>query len=262
MAQRAADRMRGPRDARDVRDVGRRRARIQWAPSSSDVSFAYPDAEGILKNVSFSIRPGERVAIVGPSGVGKTTLMNMIPRFHDPTGGRVLVDGTPTTQWPLAHLRAGVGVAFQEVFLFNCSIWADVLYGRTDSEIEEVIRACTVTGAHDFIQKLPVGYASMPSAMGGRFSRGERQRITLARAILKSPRILIMDEATSSLDPEAGATVIRSIFEALPDSSILLITHDPAIWRLADRVIELTPEGVRELSAPGRAESGAAAIRP
>ncbi|MGP1309538.1 MAG: ABC transporter ATP-binding protein [Phycisphaerales bacterium] len=203
------------------------------------VDFEYPEHETVLRDVSFVVEPGERVAIVGPSGVGKTTLANLIPRFHDPSSGRVLVDGTPTTEWPLASLRAGVGVAFQEVFLFNCSLWENVLYGRTDSSVEEVIRACRVTGAHDFIERLPIGYASTPGAMGSRFSRGERQRITLARAILKSPKILIMDEATSSLDPEAAARVVREVFEALPDSTILLITHDPAIWKLADRVIRL-----------------------
>lgn len=220
------------------------------------VGFAYPDQEETVKDVSFTIEPGERVAIVGPSGVGKTTLANIIPRFHDPTSGRVLVDGRPTTEWPLGQLRAGIGVAFQEVFLFNCSIWENVLYGRTDSTVYEVIDACKVTGAHDFIEKLPVGYASTPGAMGGRFSRGERQRISLARAILKSPRILIMDEATSSLDPAAGVEVIRSVFEALPDSTIVVITHDPAIWRLADRVIEITPEGVEVRVT--RARDGAA----
>lgn len=203
------------------------------------VDFEYPEHETVLRDVSFVVEPGERVAIVGPSGVGKTTLANLIPRFHDPSSGRVLVDGTPTTEWPLASLRAGVGVAFQEVFLFNCSLWENVLYGRTDSSVEEVIRACRVTGAHDFIERLPIGYASTPGAMGSRFSRGERQRITLARAILKSPKILIMDEATSSLDPEAAARMVREVFEALPDSTILLITHDPAIWKLADRVIRL-----------------------
>lgn len=221
------------------------------------VGFAYPDQEQTVKDISFTIEPGERVAIVGPSGVGKTTLANLIPRFHDPTAGTVLIDGRPTTDWPLGQLRAGIGVAFQEVFLFNCSIWENVLYGRTDSTVYEVIDACKVTGAHDFIEKLPVGYASTPGAMGGRFSRGERQRISLARAILKSPRILIMDEATSSLDPAAGVEVIRSVFAALPDSTIVVITHDPAIWRLADRVIEITPTGVEVRVNPARVGVGA-----
>lgn len=206
------------------------------------VRFRYPDAEGdVLRDLSFTINPGERVAITGPSGAGKSTLASLIPRFHEPSEGRVLVDDRAVTDWPIAALRAGIGVAFQEVFLFNCSLWENVLYGRADSSVQDVIRACEITGAHDFIERLPIGYASSPGAMGSRFSRGERQRITLARAILKSPRILILDEATSSLDPEAGAAVVRAVFEALPSSTIILITHDPAIWGLADRRIEIAP---------------------
>lgn len=219
--------------------------------SFEGVGFAYPDHEETLRDVSFVVEPGERVAIVGPSGVGKTTLANLIPRFHDPTSGRVLIDGRPTTEWPLAQLRAGIGVAFQEVFLFNCSLWENVLYGRTSSSVHEVIDACKITGAHEFIDKLPVGYAETPGAMGSRFSRGERQRITLARAILKSPRILILDEATSSLDPEAGVRVIKAVFEALPDSTIILITHEPAIWKLADRIIEVAPHDAGVASRAG-----------
>jgi ABC-type multidrug transport system fused ATPase/permease subunit len=203
------------------------------------VGVGYGEEGEILTDVSFVVEPGERVAIAGPSGIGKTSLANLIPMFHSATSGRVLIDDRPVNEWPLAALRAGIGVAFQEVFLFNCSLWENVLYGRTESSVHEVIHACKVTGAHDFIDRLPIGYATTPGAMGTRFSRGERQRITLARAILKSPRILIMDEATSSLDPEAGTQVIRAVFEALPDSTIILITHDPAIWRLADRVIRL-----------------------
>jgi subfamily B ATP-binding cassette protein MsbA len=211
------------------------------------VRFRYPEAEGdVLRDLSFTINAGERVAITGPSGAGKSTLASLIPRFHEPTEGRVLVDDRPLAQWPIGALRAGIGVAFQEVFLFNCSLWENVLYGRTDSSVHEVIRACEITGAHEFIERLPIGYASSPGAMGSRFSRGERQRITLARAILKSPRILILDEATSSIDPEAGASVIRAVFEALPDSTIIVITHDPAIWGLADRRIEIAPLVVDE----------------
>jgi subfamily B ATP-binding cassette protein MsbA len=216
------------------------------------VRFRYPEAEGdVLRDLSFTINPGERVAITGPSGAGKSTLASLIPRFHEPTEGRVLVDDRPLAEWPIGALRAGIGVAFQEVFLFNCSLWENVLYGRTDSSVHEVIRACEITGAHEFIERLPIGYASTPGAMGSRFSRGERQRITLARAILKSPKILILDEATSSIDPEAGAAVIKAVFEALPNSTIIVITHDPAIWGLADRRIEIAP-----LAPPGSGETG------
>jgi ABC-type multidrug transport system fused ATPase/permease subunit len=213
------------------------------------VGVGYGDEGEILTDVSFVVEPGERVAISGPSGIGKTSLANLIPAFHSATSGRVLIDDRPVNEWPLAALRAGIGVAFQEVFLFNCSLWENVLYGRTESSVHEVIHACKVTGAHDFIDRLPIGYATTPGAMGTRFSRGERQRITLARAILKSPRILIMDEATSSLDPEAGTQVIKAVFEALPDSTIILITHDPAIWKLADRVIHLAAPLNRQDSA-------------
>lgn len=214
-----------------------------------NVRFAYPESEGdVLRDLSFTINPGERVAITGPSGAGKSTLASLIPRFHQPTEGRVLVDDRAVDEWPMVELRASVGVAFQEVFLFNCSLWENVLYGRTDSSVQEVIRACEITGAHKFIERLPIGYASTPGAMGSRFSRGERQRITLARAILKMPKILILDEATSSLDPEAGAAVIRAVFEALPNSTIILITHDPAIWGLADRRIEIAPINERATS--------------
>lgn len=244
-----------PDDEEDIEPAGEA-PDVQGSIVFDKVRFAYPGAEeDVLRDLSFTINPGERVAIVGPSGAGKSTLANLIPRFHEPSEGRVLVDGRSVSEWPLTQLRAAVGVAFQEVFLFNCSLWENVLYGRADSSVHDVIRACTITGAHDFIDRLPVGYASAPGAMGSRFSRGERQRITLARAILKSPKILIMDEATSSLDPEAGAAVVKAVFDALPHSTILLITHDPAIWSLADRRIELTPLARGDADGPASTAS-------
>lgn len=166
-------------------------------------------------------------------------MAGLIPRFHAPNTGRVLVDGIDVVDWPLRDLRQAVGIAFQEVFLFNSSIFENLLYARYTATVDEIIDACKITGAHDFIEKIPVGYGVRPSELGGRFSRGEKQRITLARALVKDPRILILDEATASLDAESGAEIIRRTFKAMKGRTVIMITHDPLLAKLADRVITI-----------------------
>jgi subfamily B ATP-binding cassette protein MsbA len=213
------------------------------------VGFAYPDGTEILRDVDFTITPGERVALIGASGAGKTTLSSLMLRFQEPTTGRILLDNRPLTQWPLGHVRSQIAVAFEDVFLFNCSLLENVLYGRPTAEVDEIIEACRLTGAHEFIDRLPHGYGSTPDALGGRFSRGQKQRVALARTVLRRPRILVMDEATSSLDPESAGEVIGRVVAALPDSTIILITHDPTLAALMDRQIELTADGVSVESA-------------
>ncbi|MBT8484554.1 MAG: ABC transporter ATP-binding protein [Phycisphaerales bacterium] len=212
---------------------------VRGAIVFEDVHFAYAGADPVLAGVSLEIDPGERVAIIGPSGAGKTTLASMIPRFNDPTSGRVLVDGVDVARWPVGPLRTAIGIAFQEVFLFNRSILENVLYGRYDATVEEIIDACKLTGAHEFIDRLPVGYGSTPNELGGRFSRGERQRLTLARALIKNPQVLILDEATASLDASASADVLERVFDRMQGRTVLVITHDQELARLADRVVTI-----------------------
>jgi len=149
---------------------------IRGAITFENVAFAYPGGENVLSEMNFTIERGEHVAIVGPSGSGKTTLASLIPRFHRPTSGRVLIDGHDASAWPVRELRNAMGVAFQEVFLFNKSIFENLLYAHPEADVHEVIEACRVSGAHEFIEKLPMGYGSTPNELGGVLSRGEQQR--------------------------------------------------------------------------------------
>lgn len=219
---------------------------VRGAIAFDNVSFQYDGTEPVLREMSFEISPGEHVAVVGPSGSGKTTLAGLIPRFHSPQTGRVLIDGLDAREWSVQDLRNGVGIAFQEVFLFNKSIFENLLYAHPDATVEEVVDSCRISGAHEFIEKLPMGYGSTPSELGGVLSRGEQQRITLARAVLKKPRILILDEATASLDGQTAHRTMREILTTMRDSTVIIITHDPEIADMADRVIAIDNGAVDE----------------
>jgi ABC-type multidrug transport system fused ATPase/permease subunit len=212
---------------------------VDGAVELRDVHFAYEDGREALRGLSFSIAAGEHVSIVGPSGIGKTTMASLIPRFNVAASGQVLVDGRDVRDWPLAALRRGIAVAFQEPFLFDASLLENVAYGRYDATVAEIVDVCRITGAHDFIDRLPVGYGTTPSRLGGSFSRGEKQRVTLARAILKDPRILILDEATASIDSGEAETIIRRVLERMRGRTVILITHDPLLACVADRIIRI-----------------------
>ncbi len=247
------------------RELGVREPKSQGPPAMrgdivfDNVHFAHDDSREILRGLSFEIRAGEHVAFIGPSGVGKTTLAGLIPAFHFASAGRILIDGRDVTEWRLSELRRAIGIAFQEVFLFDTSILENVLYGRYEATVQEIIEACKVTGAHDFIDKLPVGYGATPNELGGKFSRGEKQRITLARALLNDPRILILDEATASLDPRAGAAVMQRVLDVMHGRTVIMITHDPELAQLADRIITLGEGGVVVDDRPtGRMADGVA----
>ena len=203
------------------------------------VRFAFDDATEVLRDVSFRIPPGARVAITGPSGSGKSTTINMLPRFLKPTSGSIKVGDRDTSELPLPTLRSGISIAFQEVFLFNATIDENLRYARPDATRAEVERVCKITGAHDMISRLPKGYETRLSDYGVELSRGEKQRITLARALLKNAPILILDEATASIDRESSRALVQTIFEEVQNRTIIMVTHEATLLDLVDQVISI-----------------------
>ncbi len=216
-----------------------------------NASFAFGHGRTILKNISLSIRPGERVAISGPSGSGKSTLLNLLPRFVDPTSGQVLIDGHDVRSIPIGKLRSAIGIAFQEVFLFDASISENLRYARPDALQEELADVCRLTGADRFIEKRPDGYDSRIGPNGSDLSRGERQRINIARALLKNPLILVLDEAAASIDNRSSVAILKSIYARLRNRTIIMITHKPELLELADRVVVIRDGRIEFDGPPG-----------
>jgi subfamily B ATP-binding cassette protein MsbA len=203
-----------------------------------DVCFSYGD-ERVLDRLDLSIAKGEIVALVGPSGAGKSTLANLLPRFYDPTGGRILVDGVALRDVRLASLRRQIGLVTQEAILFDDTVRANIAYGLPDTPQEQVISAARTAHAHEFIERLPQGYGTVLGERGTRLSMGQRQRITIARALLKSPPILILDEATSALDAESEALVQEALDRLMTGRTAIVIAHRLSTVRRADRIIVL-----------------------
>lgn len=204
------------------------------------VSFRYGDGPPVLRNISLEVQPGQVCAIVGPSGAGKSTLVNLVPRLIEPQMGNVMVDQVNVRDYDLRHLRRSVGISFQECFLFNSSIFENLRYARPDATMHQIVEAAKRTGAHDFITRLPRGYATVIGEDGLSLSRGEKQRITLTRAMLKNPRILILDEATASLDVASETRVIPAILEFMRGKTTLMITHNPELLVHADTVVRIS----------------------
>jgi ABC-type multidrug transport system fused ATPase/permease subunit len=224
------------------------RGRIEFR----DVTFGYLTAP-VLRDVSLTIEPGHHVLVLGPSGAGKSTLVNLIPRFRDPQAGAILIDGTDVRDFTLNSLRRQVGFVFQDCFLFNDTVMANIRYAWPQATDEQVVEAAVRSFAAEFIEKLPDGYMTVIGEGGIHLSAGQRRRITIARAILKDPRILIMDEPLVSLDPEARRQAIDGLAVLVRNRTVLTITHYPDQLPGADRQI-LVRDGratVRNLS--GRA---------
>jgi len=202
------------------------------------VSFRYPTAsEPTLRDISLEIRRGEVVAFVGMSGAGKSTLMDLLPRFHDVTGGRITVDGHDLREITQASLRAQIAVVTQETFLFSDSILYNIAYGRPGAEGDDIRRAARQAHADEFIQAQPEGYATLVGERGVRLSGGQRQRLAIARAFLKDPPILILDEATSDLDAESEFMVQQALSDLMQNRTVLVIAHRLATVRNADRIV-------------------------
>ena len=203
-----------------------------------DVSFDYGEGE-ILKNINLTIKSGDVIALVGPSGAGKSTLASLIPRFYDPSEGEILFDGKNLNEFDLKSLRKLTGYVTQEVILFNNTIRNNIAYGRPDVEDKEIIKSAKMANAHDFIKEFPKGYDTEIGDRGTRLSGGQQQRISIARAILNNPPILIFDEATSSLDADSEKKVQEAIERLMKNRTVIVIAHRLSTIKNADKIIVL-----------------------
>ncbi|MCY9667221.1 ABC transporter ATP-binding protein/permease [Paenibacillus alginolyticus] len=229
-------------DAEGARPLGLVEGRVAY----KQVSFAYKPGQYALRDVTFEAQPGEMVALVGPSGAGKSTLIGMIARLYDSTSGVVEVDGVNVRDVQLASLRAQIAYVTQESFLFHATIGDNLRFAREDATREEMEAACRQAYIHDFIVSLPEGYDTMVGERGHRLSGGERQRIAIARAILKRPRILILDEATSHLDSESESYVQAALEELMQGRTTLVIAHRLSTVLAADHILVIEAGSVVE----------------
>lgn len=212
-----------------------------------NVSFAYPDDHNtVFTNLNLRIKAGEKVAIVGPSGGGKTTLCNLVPRFYEIDEGRLSVDGRDVREYTLKSLRGAIGMVQQEVYLFSGTIYENIVYGRLTATREEVMEAAKKAGAHEFIMQLKDGYDTYVGERGVKLSGGQKQRISIARVFLKNPPIIILDEATSALDNESEYAVAQSLAGLSEGRTTLTIAHRLSTIQNADRILVLTDNGIEE----------------
>ncbi len=204
-----------------------------------NVSFSY-NREHVFDDLSFTVEPGENVLVTGVSGSGKSTMLNLIPRFYDPDSGNILIDDVDVREYTLESLREQIGIVFQDCFLFGASVYENIRYARPDASFDEILEACRRADAHRFISDLPDGYMTIIGEEGVHLSGGEKQRLVIARTILKEPSILILDEALGSLDAASRRQVASGLLELSEDRTLLTVTHDPSIFREIDREISLS----------------------
>lgn len=229
-------------DAPDAVTLGPLKGEVDF----KDVSFRYNDSEEILNRINLHIRAGENIALVGPSGAGKTTFCNLIPRFYDVTSGSISVDGVDIRKAKIQSLRSQIGMVQQDVYLFSDTIAGNIEYGRPGATRDEIIAAAKLAGADDFIREMPDGYDTYVGERGTKLSGGQKQRISIARVFLKNPPILILDEATSALDNESERLVQSSLAELAKGRTTLTIAHRLTTIKNADRIIVLTENGIQE----------------
>ncbi len=220
----------------EVRDLprARRAPKFKGAIEFDHVHFSYDGNTPVLNDVSFEIEPGQIAAMVGPSGMGKTTISSLIPRFYDPTSGVVKIDGNDIRNFKLRSLREQISFVLQETLLFRASVWDNIAYGKPDAKPQEIVRAARLANADEFIEKLPQGYSTMVGERGASLSGGQRQRIAIARAIIRDTPILIFDEPTSGLDAEAEQIVMEALDRLMKGRTAVLVAHHLSTIRRAD----------------------------
>jgi ATP-binding cassette, subfamily B, bacterial len=226
---------------RDLKDSPREfpgksaRGEVAW----EDVSFGYAPGHPVLSGVTLRVRPGQKVAVVGPTGVGKSTLLSLLPRFYDPWAGRVLVDGVDAREYQLGALRQQIAMVLQPPLVFNASVHDNIAFGRSSARRDEIAAAARLAGIHETIMRLPDGYDSVVGEQGLTLSEGEKQRLTIARAILRDSPILILDEPTSALDSETEALIMQGLERLTAGRTTFVIAHRLATVRKADLIVVL-----------------------
>ncbi|MBR0153910.1 MAG: ABC transporter ATP-binding protein [Lachnospiraceae bacterium] len=229
-------------DAPDAEDILHPDGEICY----DDVSFRYEEEEAVLDHVSFTIRPGQSIALVGPSGSGKTTICSLLPRFYDVTGGRITIGGQDIAKIRLESLRRTIGIVQQDVYLFGGTVRENIAYGKPDASEEEIIEAAKRANIHEFVMSLPDGYDTYVGERGTRLSGGQKQRISIARVFLKNPPILILDEATSALDNESERYIQASLDELAKNRTTITIAHRLSTIQGADEILVVEEHGITE----------------
>lgn len=230
------------KDAPDAYELPKIEGRVTF----EDVTFAYEPPRNILEHVSFDVKPGESIALVGPTGAGKSTVVNLISRFYDLSGGRVLVDGHDISKVTLHSLRSQMGIMLQDSFIFSGTLLDNIKYARQDATDEEVRRACKTVCADEFIQEMEKGYLTEVNERGSRLSQGQRQLISFARTLLADPKILILDEATSSIDAKTEKMVQTALNELLKGRTSFIIAHRLSTIKNCDKIMYISNKGVSE----------------